>query len=1179
MSSIYLVNGDELVLEGVSPSVPIRPLAGSKLRYGANQTDEGLYYYKQVGATVEIDAGVTLNSNSCYFEDVELENNTVGPAYYIDTLNVTGVWNVGGWSGSTTNYAYATKNGLKIVSHRLLSDLVHGGDSTYSGKLLTARLWYDDNADTTTESYLDVPIITGFSSASDDNNDIVPYNFSSASDLVNSTDYDIITMNIQFIVPEAKYAYDGVNEVFKFLTTDEDILKIELLTENGTRFALCENTVSNAIFTIENDKRHHFSWDFVLGNDLVPQEWSAWKRSAITQYGLYLAGNRLLWDQNYSPVTTAPVGVQIHKYAEDQILDSSLDGFKCYWMDYSDSETWKVLTTSATLHEDDELMILAPNMFTTLYLDVDTAGAGDDYRVTFYYWNGSAWVRLVAISDGSDNFTQSGYIEFHAPYDWASTTDPVASSLSGYTIKAVVESTSISVQPIISLDSSFIYYAEVDTTDSSPGNLQSITKSDLPVPMISGSPRAIVSGSFNSDDIGRNYDSDGYLVSGNLKRIRGTSLTSYDSLTYTQHDAVYVAASVAGTDGSYYLEFPTATYELKPDILLLVRGNTDGEVLVINQEAFQVYEEGVNWKIYGISKADITQTYEVWYLPKYIDLSGESVYKIHSLFGPAQAYTRPSNTAYGFVNSDVFNKTPLDILDDIGNITNPNIRVGLQTQGGLYFTETLKSKEASPNIKYTAFGKSLTVPIRSEKLKFEDGKLRNHSSKTLEYAEQQFSYKDKEVDRSKTTIKAGGGHSLVFSYDHNNTWMASLLLFPNPTSAGDKNLKLDLAFSQMTMQNTLGADIYIWRSSEQGWVWEEIGSFTPQFGRDGVFFNRFDITPDSFTEDNVFYVLIVSKYPQFTRARGLIIPGDIPEEKLDLSYEEIYTQYNGSNTFTNGNLVYPVTFGANNGNFDILYARVLGIGMDGDGSLQRYTEGVDFRHDTTNERIELIDTGDVYTRLAAYNYPIRSKRSFHSPTIGFQVDEFFNIGETDYDNPGLLSNGEQIITDPASGSFNFKFALSRVPYLGRGMVSAIVEREQVETIGWQFVDVYWEGAIEYSEEDAYADTRIKSEENGHGRYVAHVKRTGGTENNFVHLGAGEYTPGKVTIIYPYLKDNYYESIHIEDVQDYAFSKTFFEHNSYHPSFQASNKDVLSIGTQIDINWPRDKEPSKTLEDE
>ena len=96
MAVLVLESGDSLTLLGVPPSDGIQVKAGATLIYGANQTDASVAYLKEAGGTVQIAAGVTLASNSCTFNGSAIADDTIGAAYYVDSIGAGGDWVVDG---------------------------------------------------------------------------------------------------------------------------------------------------------------------------------------------------------------------------------------------------------------------------------------------------------------------------------------------------------------------------------------------------------------------------------------------------------------------------------------------------------------------------------------------------------------------------------------------------------------------------------------------------------------------------------------------------------------------------------------------------------------------------------------------------------------------------------------------------------------------------------------------------------------------------------------------------------------------------------------------------------------------------------------------------------------------------------------------------------------------------
>jgi len=66
---------------------------GGEFQYGVTRT-EYLYSYIKTGGTVVINTGVILTSRTCSYDGAVIENNTTGPAYYVDTIEIGGAWNM-----------------------------------------------------------------------------------------------------------------------------------------------------------------------------------------------------------------------------------------------------------------------------------------------------------------------------------------------------------------------------------------------------------------------------------------------------------------------------------------------------------------------------------------------------------------------------------------------------------------------------------------------------------------------------------------------------------------------------------------------------------------------------------------------------------------------------------------------------------------------------------------------------------------------------------------------------------------------------------------------------------------------------------------------------------------------------------------------------------------------------
>jgi len=125
--------------------------------------------------------------------------------------------------------AYVTKNGLTVVSNRILMDYIN---DAYTDRLCKCRMWFDKDSDGEEESYIDVKayIIEG----EDDN---VKPSYGSGSDNTYGTSYDTITLKLRFVIPERKVIYNGMSGEYETLTENIDIVRLELMTNNDIIFA------------------------------------------------------------------------------------------------------------------------------------------------------------------------------------------------------------------------------------------------------------------------------------------------------------------------------------------------------------------------------------------------------------------------------------------------------------------------------------------------------------------------------------------------------------------------------------------------------------------------------------------------------------------------------------------------------------------------------------------------------------------------------------------------------------------------------------------------------------------------------------------------------------------------------------------------------------------------------
>ena len=293
---------------------------------------------------------------------------------------------------------YVTKNGLRIVSNRLISNLLEN-NSDYAGKLTKARLY--DADDRYVEAILAVGLVNDY--------DICPYSFSTDVDYIYDNVYSYLTMELQYIIPDTLMIYNEDSSKHEELDTTMDIIKIDFINENDIVFTTYYNKDSTKLFTVTNDQRDYFKFELRIHNDLSPTEWSNYARSIVTRFGLYVTGNRLVFDNNSSSAINPPVGFQLFERQTAQGLDDT-DYFNSFVYDSSVPE-WTDSAASDAIESGDKIRIASEKKFNDIYLELsNTPDYDDDVYITIQYYNGD-WTNLQTVGDKTFGLLVSGHIE------------------------------------------------------------------------------------------------------------------------------------------------------------------------------------------------------------------------------------------------------------------------------------------------------------------------------------------------------------------------------------------------------------------------------------------------------------------------------------------------------------------------------------------------------------------------------------------------------------------------------------------------------------------------------------------------------------------------------------------------------------------------------------------------
>lgn len=1165
MTSIYLESGDILVLEGYTFSEPIVVVNGSTLHYGANQTDTGVLYYKNSGGTVQIDAGVTLTSNQCYFNDVELEDNTTGPTYYVDSIGSGGAWIVNGFGGVTedTDKAYITKNGLKVVTHRLLTN-IYNGTPAYAGKISKIRLWYDNDSDGSVDSWIEAPLQISYV---DDDTSLVDY--MTASSTVEDEElgnfYDTIGVHFKFVIPESKFSY--VDGSYTLLTSNIDVLKIEMLTETDTVFATTDER-SSAIMTVDKSKRYTISWDVLIGNDTAPPEWSGLNRNCFTKFGLYLIANKLIYDDNYSPVTVPPVGVYLNSYQDSYSISQVTDDIETYIYDDSGS-SWDICGSLANVQASDIIQILSERKFSVIYFD--RAVSDGKFTFTVKYYNGSSWVPLKEYSDGTESFSKDGHFEFLMPHDWTVSADPYDGTKTGYSLRFEVTSDSTATGYLYGY-TSYIFLAVVDTDIYSPSYILTQNKS-VYTPLDTHAPVGMIWSKFSPEDIGFVKDDDGYLVSGETNIIRGISLSTVDAIK--EKVQLPVAVDVSSSQVSEDYINIDATDNPKPDIILALYDRTTGVCANLDPDTIDIRQVGLNWRISGYLNLNSSHDYRLWYLPRVIDMSDEAPKYIRKVLGPTQTKALPQLVTSGLVMGDWNVRTPTEIVNYMIENNSTNI------EDAVAWVSDIRSRKVgtAEAIGYNVLAGTAGFAGLVNTARFARSKIENTAYEPIPDHIEPGVYKSygprrativegyDELEANKRVIKAGN-ENYIYSFVSDGSYPAIFMSFPNPGVLPGREMKLQMSLDMYNSLHVNGADVYVWIDTTSRW--EKIGQFDINYGRYRQEMKTFSITTDTEIVGSEINVMVISQIPNFSKAHGIIAERGIPEENLNMPFNQIYEKLTEENVFTQSKgIASHVSISSSDIKLNSMYARIISYGSFQNG-LTRLEDGIDYTWDEDSKEITLQTVKDLLSEQQKRQIKMVGKRFVLTPMIGWITEQFYDIGKLG-SSAGKWNNDDDIEDDWSSGNFNFEFALAKIPYTLRNGVGAVLVYGKEYSIPPQNIRIAYKDDYEYGGENDYRDNRIKRHENGHGCYVAQID----VSDPITWANVTDDDDIRIIISYPYLLDNYYLVEYLDDVDYGVVGKALREQNTFSTPNRISQRDVGYYGVQIETRWPRGLEPDNS----
>jgi hypothetical protein len=1108
----------------------------------------------------------------------DLDNEgIVGHIGHSGTPTVTGTVSgcgeyLGGWediepttcgtSSAMGDEAWVTNEGMKVVTHRLLSNLFNG-NKLYSGKISKLRIYYDSDDDDVADGYFDAPLNISHIETSDNP---IPWSFGSSTDLETELTYDTITIDLNFIIPESKIGYDISTGIPELISADIDVRKLEILNEKNV-VMVKTNEPTTDMFAMEYEKRYTFEWEFIIGNDTAPPEWSNHSRSSFTQFGLFLTGHRLLYDENNSPITAPPSGVYLNSYQEEHGISQEDDDVETFFYDDSASSWNYVGSLVATIQNDDKLQFMATKKFSAIY--IKRAITTGTFSINVQYYDGSSWKSLPSYSDGTQNFSRDGYFEFHMPWDWDTYTQTSPATFTGYAIRFTVITTATATAGLYGGTGSLIYLSDHNTKNNEPSNI--LNQNPIGNRIIDeNSSKALIASRFTSSDIGKTYDDDGYLIGIGSKTVNGMSLSSVDAIKEKIVTPVSVTISSGDVNSSYV---KIANTNPRPDVVMVLYDTTNGDCVKLGNNTYDVYELGGYYYVKGYLNLDSTHGYKIWYLPKTIDMSSEDVKDIRKVYAPSQNRSLPSQIHEGLLRKDWSVSTPAEVLgmmtgNETKDLFSPNQRI-----------TSWKTKDYSAlenigfNLSLLTLPGALTLAtdrivgaLGYDNLNIQLRPWGKSQKTTYLPSETVMSPGEDSLENQKRVIDTSNG-SYIYSFNSTDKFPAIFMEFNNPGEGQD--LTLQMSLSMQSSLHATGADVFVWDYINDRW--KPISRFDITYGDYRTEMKDISITTDGNIFGSSIFILVISQIPQFSKATGLMVKSNVSDEKLDETFNNIYDTYNDIESGEGSkDIASFADIDQCNIKLDSFYARIISNG-DSSGSLSRLVRGVDYTWDEDNDEIELLNIDDILSAEQKYLKRMTGMRYELSPSIGWATERFVDIGKLGSSN-GKWNNDDDIEDDITSGSFNFEFALSKIPYCIRNGIYAKYVYGQDHQIPPQNITISYQDDYEFTTENDYRDNHIKRHENGHGCYVAKIA----VSDAITYSNITDEDVIYVEISYPYIKTNYYKVEYLEDVDYGIVGRSYRSEDTFGTPIKLSNRDELYPSFQIYSTWPRGKEPDTVI---
>lgn len=789
---------------------------------------------------------------------------------------------------------YVTNNGLIISTKRLVSDFINS-DDVNSGKLSKVRLW-----DETNYSYIEGALLTGYTYTGDDDKYTLDFSIGTDTDLVYGNDYDKITLNLRFMIKDNPDYFDTTQKKFLPLSSSFDVHKVEILNENNVIFATYNEYYNEKLFTVYKTERTLLQWKIDIGNDLSPTEWPGVNRSAVTQFGIFLAANRLLYDSNLGPFTSIPGNMLLFSQQESYSLNSGT-----FYRYYHNGTTWVSPSVFQTISPGDTIRIGSEHKFDSIGLFINnTPSVNDDFYITLKYYDGTSWKKIVRYVDATNNLRKTGIISWYIPTDWEKCDGPTSPIYNFYYIDIIV-SGSGATYPILDTvgsesidDGSLGLTQKVDTERDSIKEV--LTISPTYTRASKSSPSVLFVGEFYPYDVGYVIEGDSLSNLDRVKVIKGSGLSSI--YPFKQARSGYKKISGLTRDSVNTIKFSNAQDE--PWILLALIDDSTYEVMKINQEDYRIDDDGTNYIIHGFVNLESGHTYSIYYLRRNISFTNDIVNKISAVRGPSTDTVEPIEVFTGYQITRNLNVNPLGFipLKDIMKRTR-------------YIFGKSDSLLPEHTVVYDPLNSGINIEIAI-----------HHGN-----------------PQRKVWVEKASQQAIVGEIY--NCYLYKYIMFRFDATTLEDIPKFRFGFESKSSIGVTNFDIYLWTFNGTQWSWEKLGEYTPRFGQEMNDLIQLELIPDGRYDKSEMYILVYSNIPNIGFGKSLKFDSGAPVLAETLSFDELRNDADSYKTTMNGTN-------------DILFTYAKLVGMSSATGLIEYKEGVDYKINnySTKNTITLLDS-------------------------------------------------------------------------------------------------------------------------------------------------------------------------------------------------------------------------------